>query len=110
MEPRVDRYTFRLEFRGEFGECGGRVVVGDDGLARLQVWMFTSEQRNVLLEVTGCDDVGDLWPLFRKVCDYRGVKALQYRRIRPSFGPWEDVPHGAGPSPKRKKDQGSDAT
>ncbi len=98
MEPRVERYQFRLEVRGQIAKCGGRVVVDDDGMCRLQVWMFSPEQSSILLEVTDCDSVEQLWPLFRKVCDHRGVRAIDCRRSEPHLEPWGPVPHGAGHS------------
>ncbi len=96
MEPRVERYTFRLEVRGVTAECGGRIVVDDAGKLRLQVWMRSPEQANILLEVLECTKTDQLWKLFRKVCDYRGVRGLTYRQRSPERGQWTDIPHGAG--------------
>lgn len=101
MEPRVERYTFRFEVRGAPADCSGRIVVDDDGAYRLQIWMRSPEQSNILLEVTDCTAEDQLWPLFRKVCDYRGVRAVDYRRREPVIGKWSPIPHAAGRSVKK---------
>lgn len=98
MEPQVTRYTFRFEVRGTIADCSGRVILDDAGLRKLQVWMRSPEQANILLEVTGCKDEETLWKLFRKVCDYRGVRVIQYRVRLPVIGKWGPVPFGAGHS------------
>jgi hypothetical protein len=103
MESRVERYTFRLEVRGATADCGGRIVVDESGKIRLQVWMRSPEQANILLEVLECTKTDQLWKLFRKVCDYRGVRGLQYRQRTPEPGQWTDTPHAAGRSIKNSQ-------
>lgn len=91
MERQVERYTFRLQSRKQTGEYDGRVLI-DDGLFTLQIWMRTPEQPNILLEVKALPERAALWPLFRVLCEHRGVVPLEMRSTDGALGPWEPIP------------------
>lgn len=91
MEPNVRRFTFRLLWRGQTDDCSGRILQ-IDGNYKLQVWMRSPEHQSILLEVLGERDEAAVWPLFWRLCEYRGIVPLQYRAATPAPGPWEALP------------------
>lgn len=94
MERQVERYKFRLQWHGESGEVGGRVVIEEDAQLRLQIWMHTSLNANILLEVGPVQAREVIWPLFRKLCEYKGIVPLEFRRVELPTGPepWLPIP------------------
>ncbi len=95
MESKVERYLFRVLFRRETLECGGRIVEDEDGRFKLQMWTATPQNANVLLEVAPLDDREALWPLFHQVANHRGMTLLEYRP-EPMLGrEWQPVPGAA---------------
>jgi hypothetical protein len=91
MEPSVQRYTFRLHWRGQTDDCRGRILQ-IDGKYKLEVGMRSPEHEAILLEVVGQTDEEALWPLFWRLCEYRGIVPVQYRVAAPTLGPWNPVP------------------
>ncbi len=92
MEPQVERYAFRIRCRGETATCGARILV-EGGRYSLQMWMRSPEQPNVLLEVQPVRSRQALWPLFRKICAYRGVDLIEHRRDHGTHkDDWKPVP------------------
>lgn len=94
MERQVERYKFRLQWHGESGEVGGRILFEEDKTCRLQVWIRTSNNANIMLEAGPVKKPAEVWPLFRKLCEYKGIVPLEYRRVELPTGPepWLPVP------------------
>lgn len=93
MESKVERYLFRVLFRRETHEFGGRIVEDADGRFKLQMWARSPQNANLLLEVAPLDDRDALWPLFHKVANHRGMSVIEYRPDPPRGGDWQPVPH-----------------
>lgn len=94
MESKVERYTFRVLFRKETHELGGRVVEDAEGRYKLQMWAHSPQHANILLEVAPVDSRDDLWPLLRTVAAHRGMQVLEYRPDPMKGRDWEPVPGG----------------
>lgn len=94
MESKADRYLFRVRYRRDTHEFGGRIVTGEDGRYKLQMWATSPQQRNILVEVAPLDDRDALWPLFHKACNHRGMELLSYRPDPAGGRDWEPVPGG----------------
>lgn len=94
MERQVERYKFRLQWHGESGEVGGRIVIDEGPDFRLQLWLRTSLNANILLDVGPVKKRESIWPLFRALCEYKGVVPLEFRRIELPTGPepWLPIP------------------
>lgn len=94
MESKVERYLFRVLFRRETHEFGGRIVEDEDGRFKLQLWATTPQNANVLLEVAPLDEREALWPLAHKVAEHRGMTLLEYRPDPYRGADWQPVPGG----------------
>ena len=95
MERTVERYKFRLHLYGSPGEYSGRIII-DGKMETLQIWYKTPNEPNGLLEVGPVDKRKAMWPLFRRLCEYKGIIPLEFRRTQLSTGPapWEPIPGG----------------
>ena len=107
MEQTVHRYRFRLSGRGATAECEGRIIETPEGERTLQVWCSTPEHPHILLEAGPTQSEAAIWPLFRKLCDYRNFVPLEYRTLTSrGISEWMPLP-GDAPAPpaagKRKK-------
>ncbi len=92
MESKVERYVFRVLYRRETHQFGGRIVEDEDGRFSLQMWATSPQHANILVEVAPVDDRDDLWPLFHKAANHRGMTVSEYR-VDPSAGAdWKMVP------------------
>lgn len=93
MEHVIHRYRFRVEYHGRTGDYDGRIVEYSDRGFELRIWVRTAEQPDMLLEVQPVPTLDDIWPLFRTLCDHRGVLIHQYRMMSDrGIGPWMPVP------------------
>ncbi len=93
MEQTVQRLRFRIVGRGTTAETDGRIVSTPEGTHLLEVRYSTPEQPHVLLEVGPVDKEAKLWPLFRKLCDYKSFVPQEYRVFGPRGpGDWQPVP------------------
>lgn len=91
MESKVERFVFRCTWRGDSAEFGGRIVEDEEGAFTMQMWMRSPQHSNILIEVAPVDDRDDLWPLFMKACEHRGVRPTEYRLDDPR-GEWQPLP------------------
>lgn len=96
MERHVQRYQFRMIWRGQTFETSGRVLQGPEEL-KLQVWMRSPEQPDILLEVLDGEDEADLWRRLHLLAGYRGVEVLEYRSKRGTRDGWAPLPGGPTP-------------
>lgn len=92
MESKAERFMFRVRYRKETHEFGGRIVTDEAGQYKLQMWATSPQHRNILVEVMPLDDREKLWPLFHKVCAHRGMELLGYRPDPHLGADWEPVP------------------
>ncbi len=106
MERHVQRYQFRMIWRGQTFETSGRILRSPDTVT-LQVWMRSPEQPDILLEVLDGRDDADLWRRLHLLSGFRGVEVLEYRPEGGGREAWAPVPGGPTPvqlAPKGFKD------
>ncbi|MCA9545180.1 MAG: hypothetical protein KC613_12340 [Myxococcales bacterium] len=96
MERHVQRYQFRMIWRGQTFETSGRILRSPEEL-KLQVWMRSPEQPDILLEVLDGVDEADLWRRLHLLAGYRGVDVLEYRTERSGRDGWAPMPGGPTP-------------
>ena len=92
METKVERYTFRFKIRQLVAECDGRILIDEDEMFSMQVWLRTAEHATVRLEVEPVETREALWPLFRAVCGHRGYAPVEMRSLDGRLGPWVPIP------------------
>ena len=99
MEQTVTRLRFRLAGRGTTIETEGRIVHNPEGTHVMQVGYSSPEHAHILLEVGPVSAESKLWPLFRRLCEYRNLLATEYRTVGPRGpGDWQPVPGGDEPA------------
>ena len=89
-KPKVTHLQFRVRFRKQVGECGGRYLTSSKHLT-LQLRMQTSDGF-LMFEVAEVPTLNAAWPLLHKVMQQRGVSVLEYRTNDAGLGPWTVVP------------------
>lgn len=92
MERSVQRYQFRLSWRGQTFVSSGRILEGEEERT-LQLWMRSPEHPTILLEVVDGDDDEDLFRRLHLIAGYRGVDVLGYRP-ESDVGEYRPVPGG----------------
>lgn len=95
MESKVQRYVFRVLYRRETHQFTGRIVEHEDGRFSLQMWATSPQHANILIEVAPVDERDDVWPLFHKAANHRGMTISEYRPEPLAGEDWQMVPGGA---------------
>jgi hypothetical protein len=95
MERSVQRYSFRLNWRGQTFVSSGRILEGEEEL-KLQVWLRSPEHPTIILEVVDGRDRDDLWGRLHLVAGYRGIDVLGFR-LEGSLDTWAPLPNGPTP-------------
>lgn len=88
-KPKVTHLQFRVRYRKQTGDCGGRYLESSDHLT-LQLRMQTTD--GFLMFEAEAPDLDAVWPLLHKVTQQRGVTALEYRTTDFGLGQWQGIP------------------
>ncbi len=92
MEYQVERYKFRLRWNNRIGDYHGRILIDEDKLVSLQVWMRNHHNAKVQLEVAPVKQRAKMWKLFHSLCEARGTDPLEYKDIDSPGAGWIPIP------------------
>ena len=100
MEYQVERYKFRLRRHKRTADYHGRILIDEDKLHSLQIWMTNVHNAKIRLEVAPVKQRKKLWQLFQALCEARGTEPLEYIDIDEVGAAWKPVPETKARAPK----------